>query len=103
MIPGRQPGDNITLLNTIFWYAQDENSKKHDQVLDIIYKDLDSNQKYFCELINPDYEYYIAKPENRVDYNRLFIPENETTKVVVPYKDLEKSIAEMQKKANSRK
>lgn len=94
MIPGRQPGDNITLLNTIFWYAQDQNSKKHNQVLDIIYKDLDSNQKYFCELINPDYEYYIAKPENRVDYNRLFIPENETTKVVVPYKDLEKSIAE---------
>lgn len=92
MIKGRQPGSNITIMNTIFWRAIDDSGKMRD-CLSIIYKDCDTGLKYVEELIDPDYEYYIANPDSRVGYNRLFIPEENATAVTVPYKDLEKDIA----------
>ena len=92
MIKGRQPGSNITIMNTIFWRAMDDSNKLHD-CLSIVYKDCDTGLKYVEELVDPDYEYYIANPDARVEYNRLFIPESDATAVTVPYKDLEKDIA----------
>ena len=92
MIKGRQPGSNITIMNTLFWRGVDSNNKLRDY-LSLVYKDYDTGLKYVEEIIDPDYEYYMANPDSRVNYNRLFIPESEATAIVVPYKDLEKDIA----------
>ena len=92
MIKGRQPGDNITIMNTLFWRGIDQDGNYTD-FLDIIYKDCDTGLKYVQEMTDPDYEYYIAHDDSRVDYNRLFIEESKVDTVTVPYRDLEKDIA----------
>lgn len=92
MIRGRQPGDNITIMNTLFWRGMN-NDGDYTDFLDIIYKDCDTGLKYVQEMINPDYEYYIAHEDSRVDYNRLFIEESKVDTITVPYRDLEKDIA----------
>lgn len=93
IIKGRKPGSNITIMNTLFWRGPDEEGKFREY-LTMIYKDLDTGMKHFQEVIDPDYEYYIAKEEYRTDYSRLFIEEAKTDKITVPHKDLEKDIAE---------
>lgn len=92
MIRGRQPGDNITIMNTLFWRGMN-NDGDYTDFLDIIYKDCDTGLKYVQEMVNPDYEYYIAHEDSRVDYNRLFIEESKVDTITVPYRDLEKDIA----------
>lgn len=92
MIKGRQPGDNITIMNTLFWRGIDQDGNYTD-FLDIIYKDCDTGLKYVQEMTDPDYEYYVAHDDSRVDYNRLFIEESKVDTVTVPYRDLEKDIA----------
>lgn len=93
MIKGRDPGDNITLMNTMFRRGQGPDGKFHE-FLTIVYKDYDTGLKYAEEIIDPDYEYYIINPNKRTDYNRLFVSADDCTKVVVPYRELERSIAE---------
>ena len=94
MIKGRNPGDNITIMNTMFRRMVDPRDDKFKEILTIVYKDCDTMQKHMQEIVNPNYEYYIANEDSRVSYNRLFIEENHAEKVSVPYKDLEKDIAE---------
>lgn len=93
MIKGRNPGDNITLINTMFYRRADPKDSKFKEYLSLIYKDCDTGQKYVEEIIDPDYEYYVAKSDKRVNYPRLFISKSDVEQVTVPYKDLEKDIA----------
>lgn len=93
MLKGRQPGDNITIMNTLFRRGQDPTDNKFKEFLTIVYKDLDTGQKHMEEIVDPEYEYFIAKPEHRAEYNRLFIEKENAEAVLVPYKDLEKDIA----------
>lgn len=92
MISGHKPGDNITIMNTQFWRSQNNNGKYSDY-LTIVYKDCDSGLKYVEEIVNPDYVYYLANEDSRVEYPRLFIEEEHATPIYIPYKDLEKDIA----------
>ena len=94
MIKGRNPGDNITLMNTLFRRSTDPKDGKFKDFLTIVYKDLDTGLKFFEEIINPDYEYFVINPDKRVPYNRLFVPKSDVESVVVPYRDLEKDMHE---------
>lgn len=94
MIKGRKPGDNITLMNTMFRRGYDPNDDKFKEFLTIVYKDCDSGLKYMQEIIDPDYEYYIIHEDKRTNYPRLFVPKSDVEPVTVPYKNLEKDIAE---------
>ncbi len=93
MIKGRNPGDNITIMNAMMIQGTDPSDGKYKQSMTIVYKDLDSGIKHVEEIENPDYEYYKIKPDKRVDYNRLFVPKEDVEKITVPYNELEKSIA----------
>lgn len=93
MIKGRNPGDNITLMNTMFRRGIDPKDDKFKDFLTIVYKDLDTGLKFKEEIVNPDYEYFMIKPDKRVAYNRLFVPKSDVEAITVPYKDLEKDIA----------
>ena len=94
MIKGRNPNDNITLMNTIFRRGVDESDGKFKEFLTIVYKDLDTGQKYKEEIIDPTYEYFVVKEDGKhVSYNRLFIERDQVEAVEVPYRDLEKDIA----------
>ncbi len=93
MIKGRTEGDNITLINTTFYRGTDPKDNKFKEFLTLIYKDCDTGLKYKEEIINPDYEYFVAKPDKRVNYPRLFASKSDVESVIVPYRDLEKDIA----------
>ena len=93
MIKGRNPGDNITLLNSMFIQGTNPLSGKFEQVMSLVYKDLDSGMKHVEEITDPDYEYYMIHPDKRVDYNRLFVPKTDVDMITVPFGALEKDIA----------
>ena len=94
MIKGRNPGANITIMNTMFRKIVNPENNKFKDVLTIVYKDCDTMQKHMQEIVDPEYDYYIVNDEYKTSYNRLFIEEDKVRKISVPYKDLEKSIAE---------
>jgi len=93
MIKGRNPGDNITLMNTMFVQGTDPSDGKFHQTMTLVYKDLDSGLKHVEEIDDPDYEYFMIHPDKRVDYNRLFVSKDDVERIVVPYGSLEKDIA----------
>lgn len=93
MIKGRNSGDNITLLNSMFIQGTNPLSGKFEQVMTLVYKDLDSGMKHVEEISDPDYEYYMIHPDKRVDYNRLFVPKTDVDLITVPFGALEKDIA----------
>ena len=91
-LPSHQPGDNITIMNTLSGKLPQENGRTVEGLI-LVYKDCDTGLKYKQEYIDPDYTYYLAKPDKRVSYNRLFIDKNDVQAVTVPHKQVEKDIA----------
>lgn len=92
MIKGRNPGDDIVIMNTMFNRGKDEEGK-FKECLDIIYKDNKSGQKFVEEITKPDYEYFMIHEDKSVPYPRLFVPKSDVDSIVVPYRELEKDIA----------
>ena len=98
MIKGRLPGDNITLLNAMYFKKTefDANGKtKYNDYMTLVYKDCNTGLKYKEEIKNPDYEFYVANDDKRETYNRLFIPAQDCHKVSTPYMEVERTIAKM--------
>lgn len=95
MILGHQPGDNISLFNTIFFRERIETERgpKFVEHLDIVYKDCETGEKHIQEITNPDYEYYLLKPEQVKPYPQFIVPEEDVVARRVPNKDLLKEIA----------
>lgn len=92
MIKGRNPGDDIVIMNTMFNRGKD-NEGKYKECLDIVYKDNKSGQKFVEEITKPDYEYFMIHEDKSVLYPRLFVPKSDVDSIVVPYRELEKDIA----------
>ena len=89
---GFKNGDNITIMNTGFKRFRDDSNKLHE-VLSIVFKDLTTGQKYKEEIVDPDFTYYIAKPDKRTSYPRLFIPADDVEVHIAPHIDLSKDVA----------
>jgi DNA polymerase elongation subunit (family B) len=93
-------GSDITIMNSFYQYpiiAQDDNGnvKKTDDFVALVYKDNKTGIKNFKVITNPNYTYYKLKnKEDSVDYSRLFIERDKVDEVTVPFRQLEKSIAE---------
>ena len=95
MIKGYGKGANITVLDTYYQYPKrNEDGKYTDDIMTIVYKDLDTGEKKIEEILNPEYRFFKAKDDVYIDHNLLFIDQNDVTEVSVPYKDLLKYIAE---------
>ena len=89
---GHPDGSNVTLVNTYYKRFYDE-QKQYRDLLTMVYRDLDTGQKYKEEILDPEITYYIAKPEHRVPYNRLFAPESELEAKTCRKKELSKAVA----------
>lgn len=90
-----KPGDNLTLLNTIYRYGyKDDNNNLHPDSMTLVWKDLDSGVKEHTTLYNPTYRYFMIKEDKMKDYNQFFAPKDYVDPIEVPYHDLEKDIAE---------
>jgi len=89
-------GYDLTILNTIYQYPKKlENNKYDDGSITLIYKDNITKEKHFDLIKNPQYVFYMAKNDVPIDYNLLFIEKDKVNKYKVPYKELEKNLAEL--------
>lgn len=97
IISNRPEGSNITILDTLYLYPKkDINTGKYDKgSMTVIYKDLDTGEKYHETIYDPDYEFYKAKEGENLTYNHLYIEKDKLNKYVVPFRNLEKTIAEL--------
>lgn len=90
-------GSDITILNN--WYIKpkkDSKTNKYDNgSMTVIYRDNTTGEKHKLVAKNPKCRFYVAKPDVYLDHNELFLPESQLDKVVVPYKDQLKTIAEL--------
>ena len=72
-LKSHKPGDDITVMQTLIKRFMDEDNHFRE-VLQFIYKDNKTGIKFKEEYEDPQYEYYVIKPEYRVPYNRTFVP-----------------------------
>lgn len=91
-IPGVKEGDPITIMNTMSRRIKDADGK-FKEILTIVYKNTESGIKSFIEIEDPDYSFYMAKEDKRVNYNRLFIPKDDVVEVTAAHKDVERECA----------
>ena len=89
-------GSDLTIMNTFYQFPIFEEGKKIcDDFIVLVYKDNKTKEKGYRIISKPEYTYYKVKDEkDRLDYSRLFIEREKVEPVTVPFKDLEKSIAE---------
>ena len=83
---------NLMLVNTLYHRASRDND--YTDYMDIIYKDLDTGEKFLKTLENPKMEIYFANENARdYNYNKSFMELHNTYSKIVPYKNLEMEIA----------
>lgn len=78
-------GRNVMLLN--IYYDRGSYNSTNDDVLDVIYKDMDTGKKYVETIVNPKIEVWLVKPEFRT-YNHVrdFIQFDQCDRLMVHYK-----------------
>lgn len=82
---------NHQLINCHFFYRNKKQNRNKD-VLMIISKDK-TGKKYVTEIEDPDFEYYVTKPEYYDGKIRNFVPESHTKKCICKYSNLYKSMS----------
>lgn len=96
MLTKFKKGTDLLLLNTLYCgVKKNEHGKYDDDVLYLIYKNLEDGKKYVEEIIRPEIDIYIAKPHVELSHNVAFLPLEDVDKVTVPYKDVTRAIAEI--------
>lgn len=96
MIDGYARGSNITLMNTFYQRPKKlDNGKYSEDVLTIVFRDNDTGETKHQDIINPKYTFYVTNEDYVTDEPELFAYTDNLTKVECPYKDLEKTIAEL--------
>lgn len=85
-LPRALDNSNLMILN-IYYDPGSNDYNTPDDVLDIIYKDIDTGKHHIETIINPKIEIYIVKPEFRTfNYYKNFIKIDQCNKYIVPYK-----------------
>ena len=84
--------ENLTIMNTLSANFQDADGGYHEG-LTLVFKDPETGIKYKDELVDPEYDYFIAKPDKRVSYNRLFIDQQDVERVTCIHRNIEGDIA----------
>lgn len=97
LINGYPDGSDLTLINTMYCRPKkDPETGKYDNgSLTIIYKDNTTGEKKLEVIDNPTYTFYKAKDDECIENNMLFIDEDRVEPVKVPFKDIDKKIADM--------
>lgn len=95
MIKGYDKGANISLLNVMYHKPKrnPDTGKYSTGSLDIIFKDLNTNEKHVQHIKDPEYIYYIAKDNYLPSYNMLYIEKEKVNPVVCKYRELKLDIA----------
>jgi len=94
LIPGYPAGSELILLDTIYYKSKrQEDGKYSKDALTLILKDPNKNIKFQHTMIEPTYEFYVAKDDVPIDHNMLFIEYSKVNLVTVKYNNLLKELA----------
>ncbi len=95
MLLDYQKGSDLTLLNTIYIpQHKNEKGKWEKPIITLIYKDNVTGLKQHKDIKDPDYEYYKIKDGYVEDYPKLIEKIENVEKITVPYRQLQRDIAE---------
>lgn len=96
LIPGYERGSDLTIINDFYIKPRKDfdTGNYSKDCLTIVYKDNVSGEKKMYEIKEPSYTYYMAKPEYRAQYNRLFINKDQVDSYTCKYNNLLKDIAQ---------
>lgn len=79
--------DNKNIMPLNIYYDRGSYGSKNDDIIDIIYKDMDTGKKHVQTIKNPKYEVWITKPEHRnYEHIRNWISKDKCYPVYVHYK-----------------
>lgn len=98
IIDGYEKGSDITLMNTMYSFPQKDpdTGKLIDDFLILVYKDNETGNKGHQIIWKPNYTFYFTKEGETIpDHPLFFVEKSKVEKVTVPYRQLEKTIAEM--------
>jgi len=85
-LPRALDSSNLMILKT-YYNSGTKDFSTPDDVLDIVYKDLDTGKIYVESIPNPKIEIYIVKPEKRnYEYYKVFLPVEDCDRYLVSYK-----------------
>lgn len=96
LIKGYPSGSDITILNTAYHYPikMDDGKYSKDNLM-IVFRDNATGKKDHVFIETPEYEFYMANDDVLIDHHLQAIEEDKVHKVVTPYCDLEKTIAQL--------
>lgn len=94
-IKGYEPGANITIINALYHKSvkDKETGKWGKDSIDIVFKDLDTGEKKFVNIIEPEYTYYIANANVPISHNLFFIEKEKVHPITCKYRQILHSIA----------
>ena len=96
MITNHLPGDDITIMNTIYTHQRkNEDQKWEDETLTVIYKDNVTGKKSHQFIPRPEYTFYKIKEDKVKDFPQLFVPKEDCEEISVRGRNIEKEIAEI--------
>lgn len=96
LIPNYPLGSDITMLNTMYKKpAKNDKGKWDDGSITIVFRDNITGKIKHHIIENPPYVFYTAKNGVCINHNMLFIEKEKVDMHVVPYKDIEKNIAQL--------
>lgn len=96
LIKGYPTGSNITILNTAYHFPQKQEDGKYSKDnLMLVFRDNTTGKKDHVIIETPDYEFYMANDDVYIPHHLQTIEEDKVHKVVAPYCELEKTIAQL--------
>lgn len=85
--------DDAMFVNAL--YHKPSREYEWEDMLEVVYKDLSTGEKYVHSVLNPTMDVYFTKPDYTKPFYQEAVPIEGTTKVALPYKDIEMAIAEI--------
>ena len=99
LLEGQYPqGADLTIMNTFYQYPlKDENGNRMDDFLVLVYKDNQTKEKHYEIIKKPKYGFYRVKDGVPFDgnYNHFFIEKDKVDEIIVPYREIDKTIAKL--------
>lgn len=96
IIEGYPIGSDITFIESIYERPKKlDNGKYSKDVLTIIFRDNTTGEKKHVEIEEPEYTFYIAKEQEDIDHNLLFIDKDKVIEKKCKYREREKALAEI--------
>lgn len=95
LLKGYPKGSDITILNCYYTYPTKlENGKWSDDFITISFRDNVTKKKHHEIIFNPKCGFYKIKDEYVEKFNQFFIDKDKVEEIIVPFRKLERGIAE---------